>query len=206
MKILSKQKSNDPKQRNSYLIRLENDEEFVISDEDYFSGLVYSLEEIDIALIKNFADNLLFKKAKEYAVKFLAYRVRSSGELRQKLAQQGFSEDIIEKAIDYSKENGYMDDERFAELYSNQLANSKMYARKLIKYELRKKGVSDESIEAVFENSTVTDEDVARRIIDKKFKRIDMSDRKQMAKMQNFFMSKGFSYDIIANVLNDRDD
>ena len=203
MKVISKEKSDDPKQKDAYLIKLENEEEFLITDEDYFSKQIYGMDDIEPAVLMAFSRNLLVKKAKAYAIKFVILKIRSSGEVRSKLASQGFAEDVIESTIAYLLESNYLNDENYARAYSSHLLKTKRLSMNQIKYELKRKGISSETIEDLFAESETSDVDTARDAFQRKYKNFDYSDVKQKTKAQHFLMSKGFSYDIIKQVITD---
>ena len=60
----------------------------------------------------------------DYAVKALAGRSQSTGELRQKLLRRAEKPDGIEEILARLKENGYLNDRRFAESFAaSRLAN-----------------------------------------------------------------------------------
>jgi len=200
LKIILKEKSEDTKNRNSYLIKLENEEEFFISDEDYFSNQIYGMDEIEPSVLLNLSRNLIIKKAKSYAIKFVMLKIRSSGEVRTKLSQQGYDEEVIEATLEYLVESNYINDENFARVYSNHLIKTKRLSQNQIKYELKRKGIDLELVEDILSDDSISDISTAQNAFRKKYKNFDFSDVKMKAKAQNFLMSKGFSYDIIKQV------
>ncbi|MEI6131589.1 MAG: regulatory protein RecX [Bacillota bacterium] len=203
MKIIFKGKPDDDKIKNIFLIRLKNEEEFLISDEDYFSNGVYELDFIDEKKLRELSINLLVKKAKAIAIKFVILKIRSTGEVKTKLASLGYSEDIIHSTIEYLLESNYVNDENYARAYSNHLFKTKRLSTNQVKYELKRKGVDTEIIDSVLGDQELSDLEVAKSAFQKKYRNFDNSDKKQKAKAQNFLMSKGFSYDIIKQVFED---
>ena len=203
MKIISKDKSSEATQKNCYLIKLENEEEFFISDEDYFSKQIYAIDEVEPSFLKVLSENVILKKAKGYAIKYLLLKIRSSGEVIKKLSLLGFDRTISDKTIDYLNQNGYLDDTKFAQVFSNHLLKTKMVAKKQLEYELKSKGVAREIIFDVLEKIPTSDNETAKRLLNKKFKNIDPENSKQKAKISNYLMSKGFSFDVIKEVINE---
>jgi SOS response regulatory protein OraA/RecX len=63
-------------------------------------------------------------KAYEYAVFLLSLKLRTIGEVVRKMQSRGYTEHIIEQTIEQLKERKYLDDERYAEIF---LENLKMY-------------------------------------------------------------------------------
>ena len=86
-------------------------------------------------------DDKPLRKALGRALNLISYRQRTEQELRERLAER-FEEDVIDRAIDYLKEQGLVDDEAFARLWSDsRTRNSPRSARALVR-ELTAKGVS----------------------------------------------------------------
>jgi regulatory protein len=62
-----------------------------------------------------------------YAVKLLAGRAHSTGELREKLRRRAGSAAAVDLVLSRLKENGYLDDQKFAENFASaRLANDKL--------------------------------------------------------------------------------
>ncbi len=91
----------------------------------------------------------LYKRASLKAMSILERIDKSEAELRRKLIQTGYSEDIAERAVEYVKSFHYIDDERFAQNYVRSHASS--LSRREITNKLMQKGVSSENIAAAFE-------------------------------------------------------
>ena len=86
-------------------------------------------------------DDKPLRKALGRALNLISYRQRTEQELRERLAERS-EEDVIDRAIDYLKEQGLVDDEAFARLWSDsRTRNSPRSARALVR-ELTAKGVS----------------------------------------------------------------
>jgi|GEM_PF-597342 SOS response regulatory protein OraA/RecX len=63
-------------------------------------------------------------KAYEYAVFLLSLQLRTVGEIRQKMEGRGYTSAVIENTIDELHRQKYLDDERYAEVF---LDNLKQY-------------------------------------------------------------------------------
>ena len=94
------------------------------------------------------------EKAREAALRLLDYQDRTRAELKSRLMKKGYSEELSQSVTDDLSEANLINDERYAELYTESLINSGKGSI-LIKNKLREKGISDSIINAAFENLSV---------------------------------------------------
>ena len=134
------------------------------------------------------------------ALDLVSRREHSRHELKQKLNKR-FPETItiIEEALDKLLLNNILDDERFAEMYLNARAR-KGFGPKKIEMELYSKKVDPifisnaiEAYESWIEN--------AENELKKKFKGIEPIDYKSKMKQKQFLFNRGFSTQIIEQIL-----
>jgi regulatory protein len=134
------------------------------------------------------------------ALDLVSRREHSRHELKQKLNKR-FPETIpiIEEALDKLLLNNILDDERFAEMYLNARAR-KGFGPKKIEMELYSKKVypifisnAIEAYESWIEN--------AENELKKKFKGIEPIDYKSKMKQKQFLFNRGFSTQIIEQIL-----
>jgi len=78
----------------------------------------------------------------DYAVRVLANRARSSDELRFQLRRRAASLSDIEPVIDRLKDLGYLNDERFAEMYTAMRVDNDGFGRDRVLRDLRKRQVA----------------------------------------------------------------
>jgi len=134
------------------------------------------------------------------ALDLVSRREHSRHELMQKLDKR-FPETmpIIEEALDKLALNNILDDERFAEMYLNSRAR-KGFGPKKIEMELYSKKVDSmfigNAIEA-YENWTEN----AENELKKKFKGSQPIDYKSKMKQKQFLFNRGFSTQIIEQIL-----
>lgn len=147
-------------------------------------------------------------QAIQFAMKLIGLRRRSIFEIRKRLQQKNFSSEISEQAIEELKKFGYLDDEKFAESYVNDRINFRACGKRLLTKELRERGI-DESLAATKINELMSDEkemELAEKIIIKKMKFQDekIERNKLYKKYASLLQSKGFSFDIISKVLENK--
>lgn len=147
-------------------------------------------------------------QAMQFAMKLIGLRRRSVFEIEKRLQQKGHLCDIIEQTIKELKGFGYLDDEKFAESYVSDKINFRPCGKQLLKKELRELGV-EEDIAINKINELLDDEkemELAEKIIIKKMKvrNKNIERNKLYKKYASFLQSKGFSFDIINKVLENK--
>ncbi len=169
-----------------------DDEYFMTVDEMYFSSLyLKNGQEIgreELLILKN---QIEIRRAYNCAVSLLSRRDHSEKELYTKLKAKGHGEGA-EAAIEKLKLSGYVDDERFANLYVRELINLKAYGKKRIEQELYKKGVDRDIVKEVLQNAELP-EDRLSDIIRRKYMRY-LNDEKGVRKTVNSLLRLGYSY------------
>lgn len=78
----------------------------------------------------------------DFAVKSLAMRAQSTGELRRKLAQRAEKEADVEGAISRLRDYGYLNDRRFAESYAGSKLENQGLGKSRVLRDLRQRSVS----------------------------------------------------------------
>ncbi len=144
------------------------------------------------------------KEIKDKALKLLSRREHSRLELRQKLLRRDFNFSEIEPVLDELAEKGYIDDERFAEEWIHSRKNSKPRGRFLLRAELKEKGVSSEIIDDKL-NSMISRSEEEEMAVELARKWLRGKDRDQINienKLSRYLYRKGFSRDIIRDVIS----
>lgn len=186
------------------LIRLTiSNEKFYVDYDVYYKNAFEIDKEIDFPTYKLILANDEFNRAKNYALNKISYSQKSTYEIRQKLKEQKFSEDVIEKIIAYLDSYGFLDDEAYVKAYIRDKDEVSNWSRGKIRFMLKRKHIDDNLIEDYI--YTISDEreaEKARFFADKKIKN-DFS-YENRAKVFRHLASKGFDVDIINQVLNER--
>ena len=145
---------------------------------------------------------ILIKRARSRTMHLLEKMDRTEFQLRTKLRQGYYDEDIIDDAIAYVKGFHYLDDARFAQNYVRCQKEKK--SRRKIQIELLQKGIGKELIEQALaeEYQQENEQEQIRRWIEKKHYSGKTADLKEKQKMYQFLMRKGFRSDDILHVLD----
>jgi len=88
------------------------------------------------------------ERARDYALKLLAYRPRSRAELQTRLAQKGYTEETINQVLTLLERHGWVDDAEFAALWVRHRTRTRTLGPERLRRELAQKGVDREIAEA----------------------------------------------------------
>ena len=198
---IESQKKN-PKRRSIFL---DGEFAFGLDEEVLYKYGLKTGEELDQKKIDQILESEVKKESKDAALKFLSYRMRSEKEVRDKLKKKEFANDLIDEVIKDLKRINLIDDSNFASAFVRDKISNKPQGKILLKQELWKKGIKDETIEKVLKEYFEDEEEelnLAKNLLEKRKKRYENLD-KNIAKrrMMSFLLRRGFSYEIIKQVL-----
>lgn len=162
-------------------------------------------KEISEADYSELMEKILPKRAKLRSMNLLQSREYTEKQLRDKLLQGGYPEQIADEAIEYVKSYHYIDDDRYAASYIEYHAESK--SRQRIVQDLIRKGVNKECIERQWQRVEelgvfVNEEKMILEILEKKNYIDKEADIKERQRIYAFLLRKGFSSDKIRKVMN----
>jgi len=134
------------------------------------------------------------------ALRALMRRAHSIHEMKQYLARRAEEKEGVARVIARLREQGYLDDAKFALDYARQHAQSRAQGRVRIARELRARGVPDQHIEAALD-AAFTDTDEAalvRKRLRRQFGRVKGPvDQRKIASAYRSLLRAGFSADTI---------
>jgi regulatory protein len=147
----------------------------------------------------------------EYAVGALARRMRSVAELKRLLrprvdAETEYGQTLVELVIRKLKDQGYLNDARYAAAYSSFRKENEKFGRRRVITDLKIKGVHAEVIEKAVESvyEDVSEERLAREYLKRK-RLLKPKDRKQSARIFRQLMRAGFGAKTIFGILKNWD-
>lgn len=157
--------------------------------------------ELDEGQYQEIRNGILVPRAKKYAMHLLEKMDCTEAQLREKLRQNLYQEDVIEEAIAYVKKFHYVDDLRYACNYVRYRSQSK--SRWQLTMELYRKGVPREYVEQALLEEYMEDGESAKisQWIEKKHYDSGQADVKQKQKMYQFLLRKGFRSEDILRLL-----
>ena len=182
--------------RGKLTIRLEGGLSFPLYEKE---AAKYRLEEGGFLADEEWNEictEILEKRAKRRALYILQRMERTEYQLRQKLQENGYPEEIVQCAIDYVKSFHYVDDYRYACTYIRYHQSEK--SRLQIKMKLYERGVPSDLIEAALEEEYSGEEEVLiERLLEKKHYDAETMDQKEKQKIYQYLMRRGFRSEAI---------
>ena len=174
--------------------------DFVLYKKEYESYGIEEGADLSEADYNQIVTDILIPRCKKRALHLLEKQDRSEKNLRDKLKEGGYSQEIVDIAIDYINEYGYLDDARMAASHIRFYQDSRSKLR--LKQDLIGKGISADVIDRVMDEEYTSDEsDLIEKLLLKKNYNKDNATYEERAKMYRFLAGRGFSSDSINRVL-----
>ena len=157
--------------------------------------------ELSHDLLEEVKTKVVLKRAKLRAMHLLNAMERTEEQLRLKLKQGLYTEDIIDEALRYVKSFGYVEDQGYAERYIRNRQNAK--SKRELYAALCQKGVSREDIQNAMETcyEEADELDAIRRIVEKKRFSVEDSTDVEKKRIFDYLLRKGFRREDIVKVI-----
>ena len=143
----------------------------------------------------------VIKQAKQKALSLLNYMDRTESQLRKKLKEKSFSDEVIDEAVHYVKSFGYINDVGYAERYILNRQTSK--SKREIYAALCQKGISREDIELAMESCYEEGDEITAiaRLCEKKHFVAEEATDAEKNRMYNYLLRKGFTVDDVCKII-----
>jgi regulatory protein len=132
--------------------------------------------------------------AYQRALRLLSFRPRSSAEVRKKLSQFGYTDEVIDNALARLLRSGLVDDARFAKEWAENRNEFRPRSRRALEYELRQRGLAreeiDQALDGLNEDSLALQ---AARKHARKLQGLPAADFRR--KLYGFLARRGFGYE-----------
>ena len=188
-------------------VRIEIDHEFafVLYKGELRLHKIEEGEEIEDAVYDRIMKDVLPKRAKLRAMNLLKNRTYTKAQLKDKLLQGGYPEQIADIAVDYVVSYRYVDDEQYVRDFIEY--NREKKSRKRIQLDLMHKGISEQLFQDIWEEIAGDDEEVIEREqiiywMNKKHFCPQEATFEEKQKMMAFLYRKGFSINNIRSILS----
>lgn len=158
-------------------------------------------EQISYDVYLEIKEEIVLKRAKLRAMHLLNDMDRTEAQLREKLETGGFTEDIVDRVMDYVKSFGYINDREYTRRFVEGRKDRK--SRKEIYALLCRKGLDQTLVREVMEE-TLEPEDACHAIEElmrKKRYCPGTATEKEKQKMIGYLMRKGFRYEDIRQLI-----
>lgn len=144
------------------------------------------------------------EKAYAAALTYIAHKPRTEEEVRRKLSEKDYGDDLADEAVERLRRLGYLDDAQYARAYVRGRMASKGYGPVRLQSELQRRGVDRRHIEDALHHELDDEEtlEAARRHARKKWKRLDPDEepRRRQQKLYGYLRRRGFTSDTIRRV------
>ncbi len=140
-------------------------------------------------------------KATNSAYNLLRIRPRSKNEIKQRLSEK-YSPDLVKNIVADLEKKGFLRDQDFCNFWI-EAGNRKLKSKRQIQYELYQKKIDSSMIESILEKLDEEQEILkAKKILGKFQERYkDLPEKKQREKFQNLLARRGFSWEVIREVI-----
>jgi regulatory protein len=169
----------------------------LLLDSGLAKGEYLDQERLDAILARDAID-----RAIATAMRALDQRMQSSRELRTRLMRKGFDAETIDRALEKLSDYGYLNDERFAELWiENRLAH-RPRGKRMLEQELRQKGIERQVVDETVAAMDIDDRAAALELARKRLKSVHgLPIEEQKKKLTGILARRGFDYGVIRTTL-----
>lgn len=187
--------------KTKYRVYIDDEFAFVLYKGELFKYQIRKEEGISEEIIARIKNEVLVKRAKLRAMHLLNAMPRTEQQLREKLTQNEYPEDVIEAAVSYVKSFGYINDEAYIRNFIISRKNSK--SKREIVMLLGQKGLRGELVDNIVEEMYAEESELStiKEIMRKKRWNPSEMEEKEKQKMLAYLMRKGFSYEEIRRAL-----
>ena len=172
------------------------------------AGLHAGDEVIESRLDELAAEDQLWK-ARDSALNLLSFRARTGAELRRRLREKAFPEEVVERCVAELVERGLVDDSAFAETFVRDRVRLRPSGARRLAQELRAKGVdadtAGEAIRDVLHTEEVSELELARAAVARWARRPGEDRDKARRRLHGFLARRGFGGDTVREIMDEID-
>lgn len=179
---------------------------FGISEDVFISHNFTTGSELTDDSFNKLLDDELKVKVYNSALRLLGYRMRSINEMRDRLIDKKYPNNIIEETINKLLKMGYLNDVEFAKAFSRDKVISKKIGPLALRVEFIPHKIDEDILEKaifnVYEKYPIID--LIKLLLDKKkIQSGTKLDQKAKKRIYDFLIRKGFKWNDISNVFSD---
>ena len=171
--------------------------------EKYKVSVDMDFSEDEILEMKYFSD---IERAKSRAINYISGKLKTKYEVRLKLKENGFAEDVIDEVLDILEKEEYLNDKVYCEIFIEDKKKLNGYGKNRIKSLLIQKGISKNIFEDFLDEFEYDEEfDNALKMGIKKLNILSNEEDnfKKKQKIINYLAYRGFGFDVINDVLKE---
>ncbi len=180
------------------LIYLNNEPAFVLyTGEVKEYGLSEDME-LTAELYSRIEELTLLPRCKRRIMHMIDRRDKTEVQVRTKLREEYYPEEVIEEAVSAANRGRYLDDKRYALQYTYERSMYK--SRRMISAELKSKGISDELIKNALEETRDNENELIKKQILKKKPDFESITYEEKQKLLGSVCRKGFDPDKVMRI------
>lgn len=192
------QQKRDP---GRYNIFLDGEYAFSLPMQDILYFKLKEGQEAAEETIDYIQSSLLYIKAQDTALHYIGYKMRTVQEIRRKLTEKEFPEDVTERVLLFLEKYGYADDREYCRKYIKETLRLKPKGSYAIKAELKQRGIAENLIAEALAETELDEAGDALFWLRKKTKGVYPTEQKEKKRVYDFLLRKGYSYSVIAEAL-----
>lgn len=187
--------------KTRYRIYVDGQFAFILYKGELSRYLISEEEEITEETFERIRTEVILKRARLKAMHLLNDMDRTEGQLRTKLRQGGYTEDMVDAAVDYVKSFGYVNDDAYVRRFI--MGRKERKSKREISGALCQKGIPKEQIDVAMEECYGKEDSHAaiRKILEKKKYDPATAQDAEKRRIMGYLTRKGFSYDDIRQVI-----
>ena len=177
--------------------------EVVFEDETKLLLNYNIFEKYKVSVDMYFSD---IERAKSRAINYISGKLKTKYEVRLKLKENGFAEDVIDEVLDILEKEEYLNDKVYCEIFIEDKKKLNGYGKNKIKSLLIQKGISKNIFEDFLNEFEYDEEfDNALKMGIKKLELLSNEEDnfKKKQKIINYLTYRGFGFDVINDVLKE---
>lgn len=147
----------------------------------------------------------LVQEARIKAITYLGLARKPSGQVARRLAELGYEQDTIQRVLVDLQADGYLDDLRLAQrIVCQRRTGRQTESRAALRRRLAGKGLAEQAIDEAL-TANIDDRQAALSLMQTRFaNEWPTQDRHQMLKMARFLAGRGFSSEIVSQLIFSR--
>ena len=187
------------KVKGRWLLTFEDGTKLKITDREMVDFSLYAGLDVPDAALEQLKDAAGESQARRRAANILSARPLSRKELEKRLVEKGETPAHAAAACDYMEHLGSLNDEQYARQLAQYYVNRGSGPKK-IRDELYRRGVPREFWDGALEDLEENDE-ALDRFVESKLRRVEHPDRKDIKKVSDALMRRGYSWSDISAAL-----
>jgi len=190
----------EKKDEKNVAITLDNGEKLYLAYDIFLKNGLKKNDEISESRFLLLVEENQKFHLKQKAFRYLGRRLHSSYELKIKLRQKGYKQELIEQVISELGDSNYLNDYEFASLYADENIRNKLWGKKKLEAELFKKGIDRNIISKIVGEKCESGDELeqALELGRKKIKTLlsrGIETEKLKTKLISFLLTKGYDYE-----------